>query len=103
MKNGNTSPRVTAWKLWQRNGLIWFALMCLLFLSLFLAYIPMGVITPTAGIVIALVKAGLVIMLFMELASSKPLIRLAAAAGLVFLTVLFALTLADVLSRLAQQ
>ena len=77
--------------------------MCLLFLTLVLAYIPMGVITPTAGIVIAFVKAGLVILLFMELASSKPLIRLAAAAGLVFLTVLFALTLADVLSRLAQQ
>ena len=56
-----------------------------------------------AGIVIAFVKAGLVVMLFMELASSKPLIRLAAAAGLVFLIVLFALTLADVLSRLAQK
>jgi cytochrome c oxidase subunit 4 len=103
MNTGNTHSRVTAWKLWRRNGLIWFALMCLLFLSFFLAHIPMGVITPTAGIVIAFIKAGLVVVLFMELASSKPLIRLTAAAGLVFLTVLFALTLADVLSRLAQQ
>ena len=63
----------------------------------------MGVFTPTAGIAIAFVKAGLVVMLFMNLAGSKPLIRLAAASGLVFLTVLFALTLADVLSRLAQK
>lgn len=102
MNTGNTTPRVTAWKLWQRNGLIWFALMCLLALSLVLAYIPMGVLTPTAGIVIAFVKAGLVVVLFMELASSRPLIRLAATAGLVFLAVLFALTLADVLSRLPQ-
>ncbi len=38
----------------------------------------MGLFTPAAGIVIALVKAGLVILLFMELATSKPLIRLAA-------------------------
>lgn len=103
MKIGNTHPRATAWKLWRRNGLIWVALMCLLTLTLFLAYVPMGVITPTAGIVIAFVKSGLVVLLFMELASSRPLIRLTAAAGLVFLTVLFALTLADVLSRLVQQ
>ena len=46
------------------------------------------------------IKAGVVILLFMELAKSKALIRLAAMAGVVFLTALFALTLADVLSRL---
>ncbi len=103
MNTDSTHPRVTAWKLWQRNGLIWAALMCLLTLTLVLAYVPMGVFTPMAGIAIAFAKAGLVVMLFMELAGSKPLIRLAAAAGLVFLTVLFALTLADVLSRLAQK
>ena len=72
----------------------------MLLLSLVLAYVPMGLFTPTAGIVIAFVKAGLVILLFMELATSKPLIRLAALAGVVFLVAMFALTLADVLSRL---
>jgi cytochrome c oxidase subunit IV len=99
----STKARTIAWKLWRRNGLIWVALMCLLALTLVLAYVPMGVFTPMAGIAIAFAKAGLVVMLFMELAGSKPLIRLAAAAGLIFLTVLFALTLADVLSRLAQK
>jgi cytochrome c oxidase subunit 4 len=103
MSTEGTKARTTAWKLWQRNGLIWFSLMCLLALTVILAYLPMGVFTPTAGIAIAFAKAGLVVMLFMELARSRPLIRLAAAAGLVFLTVLFALTLADVLSRLAQK
>ena len=103
MSADRTKARTTARKLWQRNGLIWVALMCLLALTLVLAYVPMGVFTPTAGIVIAFVKAGLVVLLFMELAGSKPLIRLAAAAGLVFLTVFFALTLADVLSRLTQR
>jgi cytochrome c oxidase subunit 4 len=61
----------------------------------------MGLFTPAAGIVIAVIKAGLVILLFMELATSKPLIRLAALAGIVFLAALFVLTLADVLARLA--
>ena len=50
-----------------------------------LAYVPMGILTPTAGIAIAFIKAGVVILLFMELAKSKALIRLAAMAGVVFL------------------
>jgi cytochrome c oxidase subunit 4 len=92
-----TSPRI----LWRRNGTIWAVLLLLLLLSLLLAYVPMGLFTPTAGIVIAFVKASLVVLLFMELAKSKALIRLAAMAGVVFLAALFALTLADVLARLA--
>jgi cytochrome c oxidase subunit IV len=89
----------TAWRLWRRNGVIWAALLCLLFLSLSLAYVQMGIFTPMAGIVIAFIKAALVVLLFMELASSKALIKLAALAGLIFVATLFALTLADVLSR----
>jgi cytochrome c oxidase subunit 4 len=98
-REGN-NPRSTAAMLWRRNGMIWAALMLLLMLSLVLAYVPMGLFTPAAGVVIAFVKASLVILLFMELATSKPLIRLAALAGVFFLTAMFALTLADVLSRL---
>ncbi len=100
MSRGGNNPRATAAMLWRRNGLIWAALVLLLMLSLVLAYIPMGLFTPAVGIVIAFVKASLVIMLFMELATSKPLIRLAATAGVIFLTAMFALTLADVLTRL---
>jgi cytochrome c oxidase subunit 4 len=96
-------PRSTAALLWRRNGLIWAALLLLLMLSLVLAYAPMGLFTPAAGIVIAFVKAGLVMLLFMELATSKPLIRLAALSGIVFLAVMFALTFADVLTRLAEE
>ncbi|WP_426435566.1 cytochrome C oxidase subunit IV family protein [Bradyrhizobium genosp. P] len=100
MSPDNASRRVSAWRLWRRNGIIWISLLLLLILSLALAYVPMGVFTLTAGIVIAFVKAGLVVLLFMELAKSKPLIQLAAVSGAVFLTALFALTLADVLTRL---
>jgi cytochrome c oxidase subunit 4 len=80
--------------------LIWGALLVLLFLSLILAYVPMGLFTPTAGIVIAFAKSALVLLLFMELAKSKMLVRLAVMAGAVFLAAMFALTLADILSRL---
>jgi cytochrome c oxidase subunit 4 len=96
----NDLPKpITAAMLWRRNGLIWAALMLLLILTLVLAYLPLGMLTPIGGIVIAVAKAGLVVTLFMELAFSKPLIRLAATSGMVFLFVLFALTLADTLSR----
>lgn len=87
-------------KIWRRNGLIWAVLMLLLLLTLALAYVPMGRLSPAIGIVIAAIKAGLVALLFMELADARPLIRLAAMAGIVFLAALFLLTLADVLSRL---
>lgn len=101
MNTDHPRPRITVWKLWRRNGLIWAALMSLLTLTLVLAYVPMGLLTPTVGIAIAFVKTGLVVMLFMELAGSASLIRLAAAAGFVFLIAFFALTLADVLPRVA--
>jgi len=100
MSGENAAPRVSARQLWRRNGLIWAALLSLLFLSLGLAYVPMGRMTMVAGIVIAFVKSSLVILLFMELVKSKPLVRLAAFAGVVCLAALFALTLADVLTRI---
>jgi cytochrome c oxidase subunit 4 len=87
-------------KLWRRNGLIWATLMLLLLLTLALAYVPMGTLSPATGVGIAAIKAVLVVLLFMELATAAPLIRLAALAGVVFLATLFLLTLADVLSRL---
>jgi cytochrome c oxidase subunit IV len=87
-------------RLWTRNLLIWAALLALLVLSLVAAYIPMGRMTTASGIIIAGVKSTLVVVLFMELASAKPLIRIAAISGLVFLLAMFALTFADVLARI---
>ena len=98
MMDGSPTNR-TAWHLWRRNGAIWVALLLLMTLSLILAYIPFGALTTVAGVAIAFVKATLVILLFMELAQARPLIRLAALAGALFLIALFALTLADVLTR----
>ena len=90
---------MTAGRLWRKNVLVWAALLALLLLSLGVAYVPMGRMTTVAGIVIAGVKSVLVVLLFMEVASSKPLIRIVAISGLVFLVAMFALTLTDVLTR----
>ncbi len=86
-------------QLWRRSLLVWAALIVLLFSSLGFAYLPLGKITTAAGILIAFVKAALVMTMFMELAKSKALICLAALSGIAALTTLFTLTLADVLSR----
>jgi cytochrome c oxidase subunit 4 len=96
------SPHIrhgTSAALWGRNGLICVALLLLLLASLTVAYIPMGRLTTALGIFIALAKAALVMLFFMELSRAKSLIRLAAITGFIFLSALFALTLADVLAR----
>jgi cytochrome c oxidase subunit 4 len=86
--------------LWRRNGLIWFALLALLLASCGTAYIPLGSWNAPIGIAIAFVKGGLVATFFMELNRSRPPIRLAGAAGLFFVFVLFGLTIIDVWMRL---
>ena len=86
-------------RLWAKNLLIWAALLALLLLSLVAAYIPMGRMTTASGIIIAAAKSTLVVLLYMELASAKPLIRVAAISGLVFVIAMFTLTFADVLVR----
>ena len=101
MSTESVGSHSRAGKLWRRNGLIWAALMLLLLLTLALAYVPMGTLSPATGVGIAGIKAALVVLLFMELTDAKPLIRLAALSGVVFLAALFLLTLADVLSRLS--
>jgi cytochrome c oxidase subunit 4 len=93
------SPSSPTWHLWRRNGAIWLALLALLFSSFGLAYVPLGAWNTFIGIAIAFVKAGLVMLLFMELGKSRGLVRLAAAAGACFLTVLFGLITMEVIMR----
>ncbi len=86
-------------KLWRRNLRVWAALLVLLVLTCFAAYIPLGSFNVTAALLIAAAKASLVGLLFMNLRRSPALMRLAAAAGFFWLVVLFALTLSDFLTR----
>ena len=84
---------------WAGTLLIWAALMALLAASLGVAYLPIGVAGTAVGIGIAFCKAALVAALYMELSRANALIRLAVVAGGLLLSVLFALTFADALTR----
>lgn len=89
-----------AYGIWKRNILVWLALLLLLVLTFGVAHLSLGVGNVVAGLAIAMIKAGLVVMIFMGLRDATTLIRLASAAGIFWLVFMFALTLSDVLSRL---
>ena len=84
--------------IWRKNGLVWLALLVLLGLTFWAAHLPLGGFNVVVGLAIAGIKVTLVIVIFMGLGRSAPLIRLAAAAGVFWLTILFVLTLTDVLA-----
>lgn len=85
-----------AYAIWRKNGLVWLALLMLLVLTFGVAHLPLGDFNVVAGLAIAGIKAALVALIFMGLGRSASLVRLAAAAGLLWLVILFTLTLADV-------
>ena len=88
-------------RLWVRNLIVWGALMALLATTLVSAYMPLGRATTAVGLTIAAAKAALVVLLFMELAKSSALTKLVAVIGVLWLCIMFTLTFADELSRLA--
>jgi cytochrome c oxidase subunit 4 len=77
----------------------WLALMFLLASTTALAFVPLGTANLFISLGIAAVKALLVLLLFMELKASSPLIRAAAAAGFFWLAIMIALTTADYTHR----
>jgi cytochrome c oxidase subunit 4 len=87
------------WSAWWSNLLVWVILLVLLVASLAIAYVPLGVWNLPVGIAIAGMKSLLVALVFMELTKGAALIRLAAAAGFIFLAVMFAMMFCDLLSR----
>lgn len=92
-----------AYDIWRRNLLVWLALLILLILTFGLAHLSLGIGNVVGGLVIAMVKAALVVAIFMGLYNAHTLMKLAAAAGAFWLVFIFALTLSDVLARLASQ
>ncbi|MGU3558500.1 cytochrome C oxidase subunit IV family protein [Methylobacterium radiotolerans] len=96
------SAPVSAGAIWRRVLLVWLGLMALLAVGCALAYAPLGAWNPAVSFALAATQAGLVALLFMRLVRAPALIRLTAACGLFWSAILFTLTLADVLSRLAR-
>jgi cytochrome c oxidase subunit 4 len=92
---------LTAGAIWRRSLPVWAALMLLLGATLGLAYVPLGRLAIVAALGIAAVKAGVVLVFFMQLKRPDPLLRLAAGTALVFVAFLLTLTFTDVLTRAA--
>lgn len=84
--------------IWRRNGLVWLALLILLGLTFTIAHVPLGSFNVVAGLVIAAIKVTFVVVIFMGLGRSSALVRVAAAAGVFWLAILFVLTLTDVIA-----
>jgi cytochrome c oxidase subunit 4 len=79
--------------------LVWLALMALLALTAGSSYLPLGAAHVPVNFTIAAIKAALVLVFFMHVARGEAAVRIAAAAGLLWLGFLFALSFVDFIGR----
>jgi len=77
----------------------WLALLLLLALTTGLAFVPLGTANLFISLGIALAKALLVLILFMEIKAGSSLVRAFAAAGFFWLMIMIVLTTADYTHR----
>lgn len=73
--------------------------MVLLAITVGSAHVPLGIFNSIVNMGIAAIKVALVVLFFMEVSSSSPLIRLASLAGLFWLILMFSLTAGDYFTR----
>ena len=78
---------------------VFLALLGLTALTTWVSYFDLGALNTVVAITIAGIKLLLVVLFFMHLRYSERLIWIIAAASLVWLLILFALTLSDYLTR----
>ena len=79
--------------------LIWGALIVLTSITVGVSYLELGALNPVVALVIATIKALLVILFFMEVRYSSKLTMMVVVSGVFFLMLLLGLTLSDYLSR----
>ncbi len=79
--------------------LIFFALMVGTVLTVGAAYVELGWLNTPVALLIAIVKATLVVLFFMHVRYNTPLMWMFAAGGFFFLVILLVLTLQDYYSR----
>lgn len=78
---------------------IFFALLVFTVLTTWVAFIDLGPLNDAVALGIAIVKALLVILYFMHVRYSSKLTWVFIATGFLFLIILFAFTMSDVLTR----
>jgi cytochrome c oxidase subunit 4 len=83
-----------------RLVLVWAALIALLTLTVFMAFLPLGSFKALVAYAIATAKALLVLWFFMEMRREGGIARLAMAAGFAWICVLLILSAADMLTRM---
>ena len=79
--------------------LVFFALMVGTALTVGAAYVELGWLNTPIALIIAVVKASLVVLFFMHVRYNTPLMWVFAAGGFFFLVILLVLTLQDYYSR----
>jgi cytochrome c oxidase subunit 4 len=83
----------------RTNLIIFGVLMALLVLTIVLSYVNLGPLHFAAAMVIATVKAVLIVLYFMHVRFSPRLVWVFASAAFLWLGILLALTLSDYFSR----
>ncbi len=76
-----------------------FALLGFLVLTIGAAYLNLGPFNTAVAMLISVAKGALIVLFFMHLRYSKPLLWVFAGAGLFWLGIMFALALGDYLTR----
>ncbi len=79
--------------------LVFFALVGLTGVTVWVAYIDLGIWSTPVAIAIATLKASLVVVIFMEMRFGQPITWFASSTGILFLILLIGLTMADIVSR----
>jgi len=82
-----------------QTSVIWLFLALLLGLTVLASYMLIGPVSLFAGLIIASMKAGLVLWFFMGMRHETPMIRLFGTGALFWLAALLLLTFVDYLSR----
>jgi cytochrome c oxidase subunit IV len=82
-----------------RNGIVWLALLALIGTSIVAAFLPLGFWCFPLNLALSAIAALIVGILSMGLDRSPALDRLTAAAGFLFILVLFTITFCDIYSR----
>jgi cytochrome c oxidase subunit 4 len=83
----------------QRNSYALAALMALLGVTLAAAYLRLGVLHTPVAMLISVAKAALIVLIFMNLRRSGPLVVLVFSAGVFWFLIMVTLTLGDYLNR----
>lgn len=86
-------------RVWLRPTVVWIALVLLALASIDAAYRPLDALNTPLNLTIAGIMVILLWLFLMDLVDSATLVRLIAAAGLLWLSFMFALTFSDYLFR----